>query len=150
MLNNTHQLVMTDAITNEWNEHQSGFARRWRFEMTSRRRVLNVSVHAASTVRARVESTAASLKDREAISKDCLLIEAALEADRIVLSLDETVRVLFARATLKVVEMRDIVWVNPTIEDEQCDAWLTAGAKFERQRMLRHHGSAQSTQSNTP
>ncbi len=117
--------------------------------MTSRRRVLNVSVHAASTVRARVESTAASLKDREAISKDCLLIEAALEADRVVLSLDETVRVLFARAALKVVEMRDIVWTNPMIDAEQCCQWLAASAKPDRHRMLRQHPATQSAQSNT-
>ena len=56
-------------------------------------------------------------------TKDVHLIEAALNADRIVASLDENARMLFHTAELNVV-----TWVNPVSERLRIRAWLEEGA----------------------
>ena len=58
-------------------------------------------------------------KEREAARKDCHLLYAALESDRTVASLDETIRRLFAAACPAAVEIRDVVWVNPDRDDDE-------------------------------
>jgi hypothetical protein len=63
------------------------------------------------------------LIERDAILKDVHLIEAALRADRIVASLDDTARAMFHIAELNV-----ITWVNPVSETTRIRAWLEAGA----------------------
>ncbi len=71
------------------------------------------------------------------MQKDFHLLEAALETDKTVISLDQTVRTLFAQAAQQVGEIRDVVWVNPdrTVE-EQPIVWLQNGAPNEAHRQL--------------
>lgn len=57
-------------------------------------------------------------------------------ATRVVASLDESARRLFTDAASHVGEIRQIVWVNPAAEDEDCVAWLETGATAQRERML--------------
>lgn len=72
------------------------------------------------------------------MQKDFHLLEAARETDQTIISLDETVRGLFARATQHVGEIRDIVWVNPEYnEEEEPLVWLQNGAPPEDHRKLR-------------
>jgi hypothetical protein len=61
----------------------------------------------------------ATEKEREAARKDFLLIEAALLADRIVISLDDIARNLFARAAQTVGELRGFAWINPDQAEEE-------------------------------
>jgi hypothetical protein len=72
--------------------------------------------------------------EREAILKDAHLIEAALSADRIVASLDETARTLFQTTELNVV-----TWVNPVSERARIKAWLEEGAPPVDEWKLGHH-----------
>lgn len=92
-----------------------------------------------SSLRRRIENAASSDLNAAAMLKDCRLIEAARQADRTVLSLDDTVRKLFATICGAVRELRPIVWVNPMQPHEQCVAWIAGGARPERQRMLRSY-----------
>jgi hypothetical protein len=55
--------------------------------------------------------------------KDVPLIEAALRADHIVISLDETAREAFSLR-----ELRVITWANPIRDRERMMSWLEAGA----------------------
>jgi hypothetical protein len=65
--------------------------------------------------------------------KDVHLIEAALAADKIVVSLDDQARALF-----DVGELRTILWVNPVRHHPDCLAWLDEGAEpDERWRLGR-------------
>jgi hypothetical protein len=73
---------------------------------------------------------------RDAMLKDIHLIEAALKADKIVVSMDEAVRRYFHEATQKVGELRLIVWVNPCESEETPLEWLKDGAELERDRLL--------------
>ncbi len=135
-----HQVVLTPDIVNEWNRNQSGFARRWRVSMEARRKVERINVAPDVGLRQKVEDTSTAQAERDAMRKDCHLLEAALAADKIILSLDDTVRSLFATASQHVGELHEIMWSNPDILEEGTVTWLENGAKVERQRLLRRRG----------
>ena len=84
------------------------------------------------------EETATRDNEIEDMQKDFHLLEAALATDQTIISLDETIRQLFARASQRVGEIRDIVWVNPDrTEEEEPLVWLQNGAPPEDHRKLR-------------
>lgn len=131
-----HQVVMTAAIRGEWNKHQSRFARAWRVTMVARRKLHIIEVAPDDNLREKISRVAARAEDREAMFKDAHLLEAAIATDRIVISLDETARVLFIAAALSVGEIRRILWANPDKIEEECISWLEGGARNERRRQL--------------
>ncbi len=131
-----HQVVMSPAITDEWNKHKSAFARGWLVSMTARRRVLRVEPEQLEELRRKVQEITDSLKEREAMLKDFHLIEAALVTGRTVIALDETVRALFGTACQTMGQMKSIVWVNPDKLEEATITWLEAGAEPEKHRQL--------------
>ena len=70
------------------------------------------------------------------MSKDYILLEAALKSDKIVLSLDGQVCFHFTVAAKAIPEIREIVWVNPGKAEDTAIAWLEAGAEPEPHRQL--------------
>ena len=72
----------------------------------------------------------------EIYEKDFHLLQAALATDQTVISLDETIRQLFARASQQVGEIRHIIWVNPDRTEEHSITWLQNGAPSETHRRL--------------
>ena len=133
-----HSVVMTPEISNEWKRHRSGFARRWRVSMDARKKVYRVNAPANEELRDEIEKTAVHENEIEMMRKDFHLLEAARETDQTIISLDETVRGLFARAVQRVGEIRDIVWVNPDqTEEEEPLVWLQNGAPPDDHRKLR-------------
>ena len=134
-----HQIVMTQEIGEEWQRHHSSFARRWLLSMAARRKVHRLGEVLDRALRGRIRRVISSEKNAEAIRKDYRLIEASLATDRIVISLDETVRKLFAGAAHKVGELRLIVWANPKRSEEEPVLWLENGARAEKKRLLRIH-----------
>ncbi len=136
VLNVCHHLVMTEAIREEWHEHQSGFARRWMVSMYARRKVDYLPVSADLAFRKRVTRAAPAEEIAAIMEKDCRLIEAARSVDRIVLSPDDTVRGHFHRAASEIRELREVCWVNPCIAEEEAVRWLEEGAPAERHRLL--------------
>lgn len=70
------------------------------------------------------------------MSKDLLLIDAALRADRVILSLDDEARNLFGGASATIPLLKTITWVNPSQSTEGATDWLAAGAEPEEQRRL--------------
>jgi hypothetical protein len=147
MMNETkHQVVMSAALGQEWGKHQSRFARLWLIAMENKRRVHHTEIPTQGKLRHQVERVAEKKSDCDAMLKDMLLIEAAFHTDRIVVSLDETVRNLFHRAAAKIAALTRIAWVNPCIIEETAIEWLHNGAEIQRERTLGYHkeDSAQS------
>ena len=106
--------------------------------MIARKRWDYVEPPVNQALRDEIEGTATRDNEIEDMQKDFHLLEAARETDQTVISLDETVRQLFARATQRVGEIRDIVWVNPErTEEEEPIVWLQNGAPPEECRKLR-------------
>ena len=133
---NKHKLVTTDATREEWHKHQSKFTKTWMASMVARRRICWVEAPPDEVLRRKVEAVTTNEKKRDAMLKDIHLIEAALQADKIVISLDETVRGCFHETALKIGVLREVAWVNPCKSDEEPIDWLLNGAELEKERLL--------------
>lgn len=131
-----HRLVMTPDIKAEWGKHQSGFARKWRVKMVGSRKLCYLEDVKETLVLGDLKSVPCSDLDFDAMDKDRHLLNAALASDKIVASRDDEVRGLFAAATPKLTKISQIVWVNPTKEDEGVVGWLEKGSMGEKFRQL--------------
>ena len=137
MLDHTqHKVVLTRAIQEEWNKHQSIATSTWRRTMIAQKRMCLIHAPADTRLRQKVEQCASSENKRKAMLKDIHLMEAAIQADKIVISMDETVRNCFREITHKIRPMAYIAWVNPSIIEEKPIEWLQNGAEIEGKRLL--------------
>lgn len=136
VLSLSHRIVMTEKINNEWKNHQSRFARRWRVSMDARKKIERINPPEDEALQNKVTNTADDADEIEAMEKDFHLLQAALATDQTVISLDETIRGLFKRASQQVGEIRNIIWVNPDRMEEQPILWLQNGAPPEPRRQL--------------
>jgi len=146
MLDHTqHKVVLTRAIQEEWNKHQSLTTLSWRATMIAQKRVCLIRAPADDELRSKVEQCASSENKRESMFKDIHLVEAALQAAKIVISMDETVRQCFREVTHKIRPLAFIAWVNPCISEETPVDWLKNGAELERERLLGYRRASSAT-----
>ena len=131
-----HLIVITDAIEAEWLKHQSNFASHWLASMYKRGRVCTIEITTPGKLRYKVISTTFDDYERSAMLKDIHLLEAALHADRIVVSQDERVRGYFHKAAQEVKAVTLVAWINPCQEGETPLVWLQSGADCEKERCL--------------
>ena len=104
--------------------------------MIAQKRVRLLDVPADEELRRRVEQATTNEKKCEAMLKDIHLVEAAFQADKIVISMDETVRQCFHETTRRVGVLKQIAWVNPCRSEEKPIQWLQDGAELEKERLL--------------
>ncbi|MCY3551725.1 MAG: hypothetical protein OXH39_14790 [Candidatus Poribacteria bacterium] len=131
-----HHIVMTPELSEEWDAHQSNFAARWLKSMIARKRFDYITPPQDTALSNKIDTTTKE-RDIEALRKDFHLLQAALATDQTIISLDETVRRLFKRASQQVGEIRNIIWVNPDrTTEEQPITWLQNGAPPESHRQL--------------
>ena len=136
-----HHVVMTPELSEEWDENQSKFAATWLRSMIARKRFDYEDPPVNQALRDEIEGTATRETEIEVMRKDFHILEAARETDQTIISLDETIRQLFARAAQGVGEIRDIVWVNPErTEEEEPIEWLKNGAPPDDHRKLHAWG----------
>ena len=137
VLSLSYRIVMTEKINNEWKNHQSRFARRWRVSMDARKRINRINPPEDEALQTEITTTTNNENEIEALRKDFHLLQAALATDQTIISLDEIVRRLFKRASQQVGEIRGIIWVNPDrTAEEQPIVWLQNGAPPEPHRQL--------------
>lgn len=120
ILDHGHFVVFSTEIHEEWERRSSSLGNQWRAQMLARRKLVHVRIPHPSTIRDEVLHHAAS-DVQHLLAKDIHLIEAALEADRVIFSLDLKARRHFSRLTPVVSELRGIAWVSPEVEFEVCD-----------------------------
>lgn len=131
-----HRLVWTDEIAEEWKRHAASFARKWLVQMHARRKVDRIRATAPPGLQERACAAATTPAQEEEIRKDLRLIHAALVTDRLIVSLDDTVRGHLQQAVAKAEELKDVVWVNPNRPEEDAVEWLRAGAPMDPMRTL--------------
>ena len=134
-----HKIVMTPAISQEWNKHQSLFAKKWLRNMIAKKKRVtgvNLTDNEKKQLHDNIEELGASRNKVNAMLKDVHLLEAALATDYLVISSDEKVRELFNDLSQPVVSLKKIAWVNPTHTDEKTIEWLENGANVEKPRQL--------------
>jgi predicted nucleic acid-binding protein len=133
-----HKIVINDEINEELKKHASGFFISWLSGMQRKRRIVRVGKNDNSflDIKAQIENLAKTYENREAMKKDCFLLELALAHDKIVISKDEKVRKLFREISAQVTEIRDVNWINPIKPEETPIDWLKNGATLEHKRSL--------------
>ena len=136
VLSLSYRIVMTQKINNEWKNHQSRFARRWRVSMDARKKIDRINPPEGKELQTKITTTTNNADEIELMEKDFHLLQAALATDQTIVSLDETVRGHFKRASQQVGEIRHIIWVNPDRMEEQPIRWLQNGAPPETHRRL--------------
>jgi hypothetical protein len=134
-----HKMVLSRALLEEWERHESDFARTWRAGMTDKRKVLPVAAKNQAGLIQEIDRLGSSSKKKKEMSKDAHLLSAATESDHIVVSLDDTAKFMFAELSGSVTGVVDVVWVNPSHPDEDAIAWVKAGAKNEQKRQLSNY-----------
>ena len=133
----SHHVVMTFELSEEWDKNQSNFAAEWLANMIATKRFHYIKLSQNRALHDEIEATAVREEDVNAMLKDFHLLGAALETDQIIISLDETIRGLFKRASQQVGEIRNIIWINPDkTTEEQPILWLQNGAPPEAHRRL--------------
>jgi rRNA-processing protein FCF1 len=104
-----HRVAVTSDIREEWNRHESRFSRKWRRSMAARRKPV------CEVLPKRVELDTAGLtaRERASVEKDRRLIEAALSADRIIVTRDDALRGTLAKSPGNARVLGSIIWINP-------------------------------------
>jgi hypothetical protein len=134
-----HRAVFPPQLIEEWKKHASRFAQSWQVAMEQRQKLDWIEEDTDDELRETIAEAAASHKDKAAMEKDAFLLEAAeTTQDRMVASLDETVRDLFRGLAGKLPRIGKIVWVNPGSEEGSALEWLRSGAKPESHRKLEY------------
>ena len=131
-----HYVVLTPDIGKQWKQHMSRFARTWRCSMEARKKVFREHPDADESLRQCIEQHGTSQKQRTAMLKDVLLIEAATATDSLIASNDEAARKAYSQMASQTRKLRRIVWVNPSLEEDDSLTWLKNGARAERERTL--------------
>jgi hypothetical protein len=131
-----HRMALTKPVQEEWNRHQSGFARRWRVSMMARKKIEGVEIPPHRSLKNRIAGVATSAAIAANLEKDRPLIEAALATDQRIASLDDRVRNHLKKHARNLSELASICWVNPDKIDEGVVAWLERGAPADRTRTL--------------
>jgi hypothetical protein len=132
-----HQVVMSDGIREEWKRHASRYSRTWQVSMEARKRILRLEVEENANLRENIRRYASSNIGRDAMLKDCHLIEAAAATDRTVISSDAKARAWFAMIAGRISLCRRIVWVDPNRAEENPIEWIKGGAQDEQHRCLK-------------
>jgi hypothetical protein len=142
MQEHRHSVVMTKEIRAEWDKHQSRFALTWLRQMVAKKQFKPIPLPEIDPeIWELMEALAKTDNQRAEMTKDILLLEAALATDRRIVSLDEkTARKYFTNAAKESVKLQALVWVNPSKEEENPIEWLKCDAPADPERMLGYLG----------
>ena len=132
-----HRMAWNGAIKAEWDRHQSNFTKTWFVSMFNLGKIRKVADAPRADFREAVVDHSPSEGSTKAMLKDAHLIEAALETDRRIASLDEVARGHFSRLSGAHEDLSSIHWTNPASEQDGCLEWLEAGAPEDAARRLR-------------
>lgn len=109
-----HRVALTDALTVEWGRHQSRFTRKWRRSMAARKKPLRP----VPPSHVHLSLDAFSEKARVAITKDLCLLSAALSADRIIVTRDDSLQLALQEQPEGRRLLKQFRWINPLTHDE--------------------------------
>ena len=110
-----HRVAVTDEILAEWKKHQSRFTRKWRVSMAARQKPLT-HVQPVSTG---LDLQTFTPPHRDAVEKDLCLLEAALSADKVIVTRDDKLQKSL-ESTPEGDRLRGrYVWHNPLTHGEE-------------------------------
>lgn len=133
-----HRVVLTESMATEWRRHPSRHYIGWRNQMVGKKKLIVLPDRLESDTCRKVLA-AVDEQNRNVVAKDIMLLEAALETDRIVISLDSRTGRHIAKAAQEMVkEVQNVQWENlKRSEPEATEAvleWLRCGANHSAGR----------------
>lgn len=131
-----HRVVVSPEIVREWQDHFSNFFVVWLGAMQARSKIVRYEPEGSINLEQAMTTEGFSSLEEAAVLKDLLLVEAALQTDKVVISRDERARKLFGRLAKHERALRTLVWVNPVLDDDAPLEWLRSGARLQRDRRL--------------
>jgi hypothetical protein len=132
-----HRVVLTPETEREWHRHASRFSMRWLATMRSRRKVVDANL--TFTLASLLGGSPDLVGPRfDAVEKDCLLVDAALACDGLIVSRDDKMRAIPRTVARDIEQLQGLVWVNPVAGSEAPPQWLNSGARSEPARQLRN------------
>lgn len=111
-----HILVMCPTLRSEWKTHKSGFATRWMAAMFARKKIQ--LVNPTPNITNHITEKVADGKEKEIALKDSHLLDAAIEADKIVASNDDRARSAFCNIATGKKEIGNIMWLNAVADKD--------------------------------
>jgi hypothetical protein len=133
-----HWLLMTEKIEGEWKVEESHRATKWRRWMQSHGRIQWLRPDQLDEVAVDLECVHASSADKKLMAEDLDVLRAAMRTDKIVISLDDEVRELFAAAAVQLPAVGSVMWANPK-EEADPGRWIRMGAPTQERRLLRNY-----------
>lgn len=131
-----HRVVLSATQYQEWQKHQSGFAKRWLQQMMGRKLYVVLNPEPDSGLRDQIHRLDCTDKAQAEMLKDAHLLENALATDDVVLSQETNVYRLFCAHAAGLGLPRPVAWVNPTDKPSACVEWVTAGALVAEVRCI--------------
>ncbi len=106
-----HRVILTPALSDEWKRHRSGFSAKWMASMTAKKKIVR-----AKPARRMEPIDTQELTSREirALGKDVHLLEAALAADRVIVTCDAELQDILAKTRRGARLLRKLRWIDPT------------------------------------
>ncbi|WP_143034878.1 nucleotide exchange factor GrpE [Glycomyces sambucus] len=132
---------MSVELAAEWRNHRNRFGLTWLSSMQQKGRVVWVEDNASlrdaifELIEDLVDEEVLSARGRDAIEKDILLIIAAQNSDRILASLDRTLKSLLKLIAHRSPEVHSLVWIDPDpdcrsgVDAKDVISWMQRGAK---------------------
>lgn len=127
-----HRVALSPEISEEWKRHRSRFSRRWRLSMEARKKVVQMNPGIHAPLRACIRAAMLNPADQREVEKDAPLVEAALLADQIVVSIDDVARAHFRGLAAHTGLLHAVRWVNPVEDSEGLLAWMNRRAPAGR------------------
>jgi len=131
-----HKMVTTKAILAEWEKHRSRFSIKWQASMVAKKKFFRVDDPQNDSLRKIIDSLELNDKEIAAIQKDIHLIEATIATDKTIISCDQALRDILAKAYQNLELLKELLYVNPTKESDEVMEWLRKGAIKEKRWML--------------
>jgi len=141
LLHLRHCYVLTDSLADEYITHSGRFGLVWQVKMADNGLEVHVKHSTNADIRKRIQRAQLSPARKKALLKDVRLIEAALQADKIIVSRDEEARNLYAKMAAECKEIGEIMWINPDRPEDEAASVLQCIEPYDEKRTLKHHVS---------
>jgi hypothetical protein len=112
-----HRVVVTKEIVREWDVHRSKFFVMWLSWMKKKNKLADCGDCTLPSLRRALEGLDCEDVERETMLDDLHLVEAALAADRRIVSLDRHARTLFEGVAGGVEGPDRVEWLDPLLGD---------------------------------
>lgn len=129
---NNHKAVLSKELEDEWSRVRvSPFSSTWWYSMESKNMIDRIGDVVDTSLRSCIDTLNNNKIDpsmRKAMLEDIHLVEAALNTDFTVSSVNSADQAKFCKAAQYVKEIRQIVWADPNKNKNEVIQWLKAGA----------------------